>query len=199
MLGPMRLGIAHHLGWAVAVVADAEHRVMDRRRIELVSEGLPAAPIHHEGGPHEMHRTGPPLTDDELADLVARVRASAAATASAELDRLLETVAEPIESLSVRDWPEDFPTDIPTLRRVPYESRADSVLYCQVLAGLAAERGWAVHRFDAKTVERDATRVLGTRADEVLTGPRKALGPPWAKDHRLALAATVLAAASSAG
>ena len=39
-----------------------------------------------------------------------------------------------------------------------------------------------------------AARLLGDRADEVLHGPRKRLGPPWSKDHRLALAATVLAA-----
>jgi hypothetical protein len=47
----MRLGIAHHFGWAVAVTASADHKVIDRRRIELVEPGLPAAPIHHEAGP----------------------------------------------------------------------------------------------------------------------------------------------------
>ena len=30
----MRLGIAHHFGWAVAVTASADHHVVDRRRIE---------------------------------------------------------------------------------------------------------------------------------------------------------------------
>jgi hypothetical protein len=40
--------------------------------------------------------------------------------------------------------------------------------------------------------------VLGERADEVLRRPRAALGPPWAKDHRVALAATVVAGASAA-
>jgi hypothetical protein len=29
----------------------------------------------------------------------------------------------------------------------------------------------------------------------VLYGPRAALGPPWSKDHRIALAATVLSSA----
>jgi len=29
----MRLGIAHHFGWAVAVTASAEHEVVDRRRM----------------------------------------------------------------------------------------------------------------------------------------------------------------------
>ena len=35
--------------------------------------------------------------------------------------------------------------------------------------------------------------LLGERAQEVLQGPRAALGPPWTKDHRVALAATVVA------
>lgn len=189
----VRLGIAHHLGWAVAVVADGEHRVVDRRRIELIGPDLPAAPVHHEGGPHEMHRTGPPLSDAALVELVATVRASVEGAAAAALDEIQAAVGEPVRSISVRDWADGMPTDIAILRQPPWESRVDSVMYCQVLAQQAAERGWAVHRFDARTVERDAAAILGDRADEVLTGPRKALGPPWSKDHRMALAATVLA------
>ncbi len=189
----MRLGIAHHLGWAVAVTAASDHGVVDRRRIELVDDGLPNAPIHHEGGPHEMHRTGPPLDDDALATLVAEVRASVARTAAIALDDLAASVPGEIVSISVRDWPADFPVDIATLRRVPYESRADSIMYCQVLADVAGARGWNVHRYDAKTVEDDAARVLGPRAHDVLHGPRARLGAPWSKDHRIALAATVVA------
>ena len=59
-------------------------------------------------------------------------------------------------SMSLRAWPADFPEDIAVQRRVPYESRADSVLYCQVLAELAHEHGWAVHLYDAKDVEAEA-------------------------------------------
>lgn len=44
----MRVGIADHLGWAVAVTASEDHEVLDRRRIELVEPGLTAAPIHYE-------------------------------------------------------------------------------------------------------------------------------------------------------
>ena len=189
----MRLGIAHHFGWAVAVTAAADHSVVDRRRIELIEPGLPPAPIHHEGGPHEMHRTGEPLDDTALAALVAEVRASVIRTTSASLDDLAAALPEPIESISLRAWPADFPTDIAVLRQVPYESRADSVMYLQVLAECARDRGWDVHLFDAKDVEAAAARVLGEQADEILNGPRARLGPPWAKDHRVALAATVLA------
>lgn len=189
----MRLGIAHHLGWAVAVTADADHVVVDRRRIELIEPGLPAAPIHHEGGPHELHRSGPPLDDLELAELVAEVRASAVRATSAALAQLAGDLPGPISSISLRSWPDDFPTDVAVQRRPPYESVADSVMYRQVLADLAAARGWVVHRFAAKDVEAEAVRILGARADEVLRGPRATLGPPWAKDHRIALAATIVA------
>jgi hypothetical protein len=188
----MRLGIAHHFGWAVAVTASADHTVVDRRRIELIERGVPAAPIHHVGGPHLLHRPSVPIDDDDLAALVAYVRASVVRTASAALDALVVALPQPIVSMSLRAWPADFPTDIAAQRRVPYESRADSVMYCQVLAELARERGWVVHRYNSKDVEDQAIRILAERADEVLHGPRARLGPPWSKDHRMALAATVV-------
>jgi hypothetical protein len=180
----VRVGIAHHLGWAVAVTASAGHDVVDRRRIDLIEPGVPTAPIEHEAKP---------LSDGAAARLVARVRASALRAASASLDQLAASLAEPVVSLSLRAWPLDFPDDIATQRRPPYESRADSVMYCQVLSECAYERGWEVHLFDAKAVEAQAARILGERAGEVLHGPRAALGPPWSKDHRIALAATILA------
>lgn len=190
----MRLGIAHHYGWAVAVTATKDHKVVDRRRIELLEPDLPAAPVHHVGGPHELHLQGKePMSDEELAALVAKVRASAVRTTNASLDELARDVGKPITSISLRAWPDNFPDDIATQRRSPYEAKADSVMYRQVLAELADARGWRVHLFNANDVEREAAALLGDRAEEVLYGPRKALGTPWAKDHRMALAATVLA------
>jgi hypothetical protein len=94
--------------------------------------------------------------------------------------------------MSVRSWPVDFPEDIAVQRCVPYESRADSVMYCQVLAAVARARGWKVDFYNAHAVEKAAALLLGDRADEVLYSPRQRLGPPWSKDHRMALAATTL-------
>jgi hypothetical protein len=65
-------------------------------------------------------------------------------------------------------------------------------MYRQILAELATARGWKVHLYDAKRVEAQAVSLLAERADEILHGPRAALGPPWTKDHRVALAATVV-------
>ena len=95
-------------------------------------------------------------------------------------------------------WPDDFPRDIAVQRRPPHESRADSVMYREVLAEAASARGWAVHRYD-KDVERQVGARLGARAHEVLHGPRAALGPPWTKDHRVALAAAIAAADPGGG
>jgi hypothetical protein len=168
----------------VAVTASADHEVVDRRRIELIEPGMPTAPIHHEGKP---------LDDKAAATLVAEVRASVVRASSAALDELATALPEPIVSMSLRAWRADFPEDIAVQRRVPFESRADSIMYRQVLAELAHARGWEVILYNAKDVEAEAIRILGERADEVLHGPRATLGPPWSKDHRTALAATVLA------
>jgi hypothetical protein len=181
----VRLGIADHLGWAVAVTASVDHDVVDRRRIELVEPGLTAAPIHYES-----KRLDVPTTRA----LVAKVRASVVRVTSAALDEIAAALPAPVSSISLRTWPPDFPDDIEVQRRAPYEARADAIMYRQVLADLAHERGWDVDLYTAKDVIDQAVRVLGDRAEDTLHGPRVRLGPPWTKDHRMALAATVVAA-----
>jgi hypothetical protein len=181
----VRVGIAHHLGWAVAVTAAAGHVVVDRRRIELIEPGMPAAPIEHEAGP---------LDDIAASRMVEEARMSAARATSASLDQLAAALPGPVVSMSLRAWPLDFPDDIAIQRRPPHASRADSVMYCQVLSECAHARGWEVHLFTAAAIEAQAAAILGDRAGDVLHGPRAALGPPWTKDHRMALAATVISA-----
>jgi len=185
----VRLGIADHFGWAVAVTANAEHEVVDRRRIELVEPGVTPAPVHYDS----RH-----LTYEQTEVLVAGVRSSIGRASSLALDRLAGDVvgeSESIVSMSLRAWPDDFPDDLATQCRAPYEARADAIMYRRILAELAEARGWEIHVYRAKDVEQQAAAILGDQADELLWGPRQQLGPPWAKDHRVALAATVVAAA----
>jgi len=184
MTGGLRLGIADHFGWAVAVTASADHEVVDRRRIELIEPGLPAAPIHYEG-----KRLDVPAT----AALVAKVRASVVRATSAALDELANALPQPITSISLRAWPPDFPDDIAVQRRPPYEARVDAIMYRQVLAEHAHARGWEVHLYVAKAVVGQAVTMLAERADDLLLGLRATLGPPWTKDHQMALAATIIA------
>ena len=180
----MRLGIADHLGWAIAVAASPRHEVVDRRRIELVEPGVSPAPIHYESSRLDVGAT---------AALVAEVRASVARASSAALDEIAAALPEPVRSISIRALPLDFPDDIAVLRRAPWESRTDAVMYREELSELARTRGWEVHLYDANAVAAQAAALLAERADEVLDGPRAELGPPWTKDHRVALAATVVA------
>ena len=182
--GAVRLGIADHLGWAVAVTASDECEVVDRRRIELIEPGVSAAPIHYESRRLDVAAT---------AALVETVRASVARATAAAFADLASALPAPIRSISLRAWPLDFPGDIAIQRRSPYEARADAIMYRQELAELAHTRGWEVHAYDAKAVEGQAARLLGERAGEVLHGPRAEIGPPWTKDHRVALAATIVA------
>jgi hypothetical protein len=179
----MRLGIADHLGWAVAVTASADYEVVDRRRIELVEPGLSPAPIHYDS-----HRLDVAAT----VALVAKVRASVVRAATAALDQIATAVPAPVVSISLRALPADFPDDIAVQRRSPYEARADAVMYRRVLVELAHKRDWRVHQYHAKYVIGQATGILTERADKVLQGPRETLGPPWTKDHRMALAATIV-------
>jgi hypothetical protein len=179
----MRVGIADHFGWAVAVTTSADYEVVDRRRLELIEPGLSAAPIHYDS---------PGLDVAATAALVTTVRASVVRATSAALDELATSLPGPVESISLRAWPLDFPEDIAVQRRPPYEARADAIMYRQVLSELAHARGWDVHLYVAKDVLDQAASMLAEQADEVLQGPRATLGPPWTKDHRIALAAAIV-------
>jgi hypothetical protein len=179
----VRVGIADHLGWAIAVTASADHEVVDRRRIRLVEDGISPAPIHYESRD---------LDGAATAALVAEVRASVVRATAAALDDLEAALPAAIASISLRTWPSDFPQDVELQRRAPYEARADAIMYRQVLAELARARGWGVDLYDAKEVVGQAVTLLGERADEVLHGQRATLGPPWTKDHRVALAAAIV-------
>jgi hypothetical protein len=139
-----------------------------------------------------MHYDSRRLDVAATAALVAKVRASISRATSAAFDELADALLAPVVSISLRTWPLDFPEDIAVQRRVPYESRADAIMYRQILSEVAQARGWQVRVYDAKRVVDQAISMLGERADEVLSGPRATLGPPWTKDHRTALAATIV-------
>ncbi len=184
-LARMRVAIADHFGWAVAVTASADHEVVDRRRIELIDPGVSAAPIHYESRRLDLSAT---------AALVAKARASVTRVTSGALDELAAALPAPVRSISLRTWPLDFPDDIAVQRRAPYEARADAIMYRQALAEIARARGWEVHLYDARTVIDQALSRLGEHAaPDVLHRPRARLGAPWTKDHRIALAATIVA------
>jgi hypothetical protein len=177
------VGAADHCGWAVLVTVAREGYVIDRRRVELVDDALTKYPHHHEGQQ---------LPLDEAVALVERVQRSAAACARACLEALAATT--PVSGIAIRTCP-PLPASIGE-RITDYRSQnvADTVMYREALAHAAEARGWLVHWYDAKRVFADAASALGKQSiDDLLEKARTTLGPPWQKDHKMAMAAAIAA------
>jgi hypothetical protein len=173
-------GISDHAGWAV-VVCVADDEVFDRRRIELIAPGLPNLPYHHDAQG---------LPADEAIALIERVRRSAASYAATALAALPPNV----RAIAIRKRPLLPPTITERIASYHAQTRADGVMYRDVLAEAAQALGWSVSEYEAKTVLDEAATALGL--DDISARLReigRALGPPWQKDHRLAAAAAMAA------
>ena len=183
------IGISDHGGWAVLVTAAADGRLLDRRRVELVDEGLPKIPHHSEGQS---------LPLDQAVELVERVRVSAERHAKLGLDAVAATLPERVRVLGValRECPRWLPPTIAErIKDYRAQNVADWVMYRKALAGAAEARGWAVHWYDAKKVFDAASEALGIEdLDAHFLELRRSIGPPWGKDHKVAMAAAIVAA-----
>ena len=78
------IAVSDHGGWAVLVTVARDGTLLDRRRVELVDEGLPKIPHHSEGQR---------LPLDEAVELVERVRVSAERHAALALDAVAMAAA----------------------------------------------------------------------------------------------------------
>jgi hypothetical protein len=163
--------------------------LLDRRRVELVEDGLPCMPHHHDA-------QGLPMP--EAVALVERVRASAERRARACLDALAHDRSDlTIVGIALRAL-QPLPETLEA-RLTDYRARnvADWVMYRRALADAAEARGWAVSWYDAKHVLTGAAKALGLASiDEHLRATGRAMGPPWQKDHKVAMAAAIVAAAA---
>ncbi len=179
------IGIVDHAGWAIAVTITPEGELLDRRRIELIEAGLPTMPYHHEA--QKL-----PLTDATA--LVKRVRLSVERMARASLDELAKTVSTPIEGVALRNCPPLPDTIAERIANYRAMCVADWVVYRQAIANAAQERAWRVYWYDATSVIEKAAMVRrGPPFDDLLLRAGKAAGAPWQKDHRVAMAAALLA------
>ncbi len=180
------VGVSDHCGWAVLATVTGDGTLLDRRRVELVDEGLPKLPHHQEA-------QGFPL--EEAWALVERVRVSVERHAKLALDAVATAVSSRIRGIALRECPRLPPTVAERIENYRAQNVADTVMYRMALAGAAEERGWAVHWFDSKKVLGAAREALHVEdLDALFRDVRKSLGPPWSQDHRLAMAAAIVAA-----
>src|SRR6204780_796393 len=162
------IGVSDHGGWAVVVVGAGDGTLLDRRRLELVGEGLPKIPHHSEG-------QGLPL--EEAVALVERVRVSAERHAVLALDAVAMAVPR-ILGVALRKCPQLPPTIAERIKDYRAQNVADWVMYRKALASAAEARGWAVHWYDAKSVFDAASQALRMENLEAPFFPvRSAAGP----------------------
>ncbi len=179
------IGVSDHGGWAVLVTVTRDGTLLDRRRVELVDEGLPKIPHHCEAQR---------LPVDEAVALVERVRASAEKHAVLAFDAVL-TAVPCILGVALRNCPRLPPTIAERIRDYRAQNIADWVMYRKALASAAETRGWPVHWYDAKKVLDAARQALCVEdLDSHFLHVRRTVGPPWNKDHRLARAAAIVTA-----
>jgi hypothetical protein len=181
------IGISDHGGWAVLVTVAGDGTVLDRRRVELVDQDLPKIPHHSEGQA---------LPLDEAVALVERVRVSAERHAKLVLEEVAKAVPGPSFGVALRECPPWLPPTIAErIKDYRAQNVADWVMYRKALAAAAEERGWAVHWYDAKKVLDAASKALHIEDfDAHFLQLRRSIGPPWDKDHRVAMAAAIVAA-----
>jgi hypothetical protein len=180
------IGVSDHAGWAVVVTVAADGTLLDRRRVELVDAELPVLPHHHEAQALPLERA---------VELVERVRASANRHAGLAFDALATAVPSPIGGVAIRVCPSLPATTAERIRNYRAQTMADGVMYRVALARAAESRGWSVHWYDAKMVFGAARDAL--RAEEIdahFRQLRRSLGPPWNRDHKVAMAAAIVAA-----
>jgi hypothetical protein len=170
------VGVADHSGWAVLVSVAGDGTFLDRRRVELLDAGLPTLPHHHEC-------QGLPL--EQALALVERVRRSAERHAKASLDAVAAALPAEVRGIALRERPALPDTVAERIRNYRAQCAADGVMYRTALADAAEARGWAVHWYDARNVLTSAPRTLQAKRPP---------GPPWRKDHQVAMAAAIVAA-----
>jgi hypothetical protein len=186
MKGGAIVGVSDHFGWAAFVTVEAG-AILDRRRVELVDQGLPSDPHHHKAQT---------LPLKEGLALIERVRVSAERRAKLALDDVEGAVDARIHGIAMRKCPPLPPTVAERIKDYRAMCVADSVMYRNELADAAEARGWRVHWYETKTVFDIAGAVLGVGDFEAhFQKLKKSLGAPWGRDQKLAMAGALAAAA----
>jgi hypothetical protein len=193
----LALGFRSHSGWANAVVVrgSLEHlEIVTRTRVELIDSALPRQ-VYHAA-------EGQPLT--RAAALVTRVEAAVGAASTRAIEALIADSSSNgrIVAAGIVGEPQEIPDLARILSSHALLHMAEGQLYVQALGEAAAQVGLEVSHLAPKgTIATAATEleVDAGRLEQTLKDAGRALGPPWQKDHREAVAAALVALLSRAG
>ena len=183
------VGAAGHYARAELVTLALEDAVpvfLDRRRIELIDNGLPSAPYHHEALEMDI---------GVAIDLVNRVRRSVAAHARAAISTVLATYRAQVLILPASPF-DSLPDSLEeVLNSRSLTLAADGMLYRESLAEAAAELGMEVRRYPRKTdptiLAAEAMGVAVPQVTATIAQFGRLAGTPWRKDHKMAAAAAL--------
>jgi hypothetical protein len=189
---PAVLAVADHTGWAyvTAVSAvDGRPSVVARRRIALIGPGLPTQPYEHD-------TRGMRPGDAEA--LLARVRASIAATTDLALERIVGDL-EPehrVTTLVIRTPPFDaLPPSVADVHAsYALLCAADGMLFQMAVCAAASRFGLGVVTMKRGTEIASAAAALGVSpaaVEDFVGGAGRPKGSPWTAEHRRSYAAAV--------
>ena len=135
-----------------------------------------------------------PTSLPDAVALVETVRQSALRGAREGLEGLAAALDMPIATIGIRHCPELPPTTEERIADSRAAAIADSVMYREVLAMAAEERGWSVDWYDRARVFRAAAEALGVEdINPLLHAMGQSIGPPWQAKQKLAAAAALAA------
>ena len=133
--------------------------------------------------------------------LIERVRASAELHSKAALEAIARMVSGRglnVAGVALRHCPELPATIAERITDYRAKNVADWVMYRKALAAAAEARGWAVYWYDAKKVFNAASAAVGIEDLEAhFCQIRRSIGPPWTRDHQLAMAAAIVGGRTS--
>ena len=190
---PAAVGVWEHNGWAVFVtiaVEVGEPLILDRRRVELLSPGLPNQPYHHE-------TLKMPVAEAQA--LVDRVRADSITQATKAIGKLFDDLDLDTWRLDILTLREPaFPALPDNVAAVHANQRAlysaDGTIYHDALVAAASARPMEVVMFHKNDVLKICCDRLDCGADEleeILLQFGKDVGSPWQKEHQMAAAAAI--------
>lgn len=190
---PVVVGISDHSGWAWLIsvgLAEGKPRIIDRRRVETLDQGLPNQPHHHEAVEISL---------PEAEALVARVKASAFKRSKEAIEALASDLApdHKIAGIARRSDPaRAIPETVAEIMEShPAMHAADGVLYRRAFDLAADDLGIPVSIHQRKEELFMAAAAMGMDPesfDDFLKETGKEMGAPWQKEHRVAFADAVI-------